>query len=390
MSQPQPAYQIITLNTLAFPKGGLPCCDLTGFPATCKLVSPHITLYYATRSHAEQAWQGIVGLIAPLLGPLQAGAAAVGSQEDRAKREYTVNRSKRTLIELCQQEAAKMLVNGRHELAVPGAVQALKFLKDTYGEGSIESVPAYLLLAEANLGLDKFRQCEEYLSLANWSVLKNPGCSDAIRSQLHRNFGKLYSAQGKLDQALQELAKDVYHSSLSVGPEHIDTSGGFFHMANLFYAQNKIDNALAFYDKVVDIWYESARAKRAQRRQARAKEDERGQRRRGRAKRAQRRRARAKEDALLLNLGVLTGAAASSRARAKKTRRRFVPGVLPRAAASSEGERSERKEDGLASEASAKKTRCRFVPGAPSTGLPASPPCCFVRGAPPLPPQKRG
>ena len=40
-----------------------------------------------------------------------------------------------------------------------------------------------------------------------------------------------------------------------MGPEHVDTSGGFFHMANIFYAQNKIDNALAFYDKVVDVWY---------------------------------------------------------------------------------------------------------------------------------------
>ena len=62
----------------------------------------------------------------------------------------------------------------------------------------MEMVPPYLLLAEANLGLGRFKQAEEFLSLANWSVLKNPGCSNAVRSQLHRNFGKLYSAQGKL------------------------------------------------------------------------------------------------------------------------------------------------------------------------------------------------
>ena len=193
--------------------------------------------------------------IAALLGPLRSNAIIVGSQEDRAKREYTINTSKRALIDLCQQEASKMLVNQQFSLAIPGAVQALAFLKDIYGDGSIESVPPYLLLAEANLGLEKFQQCEEFLSLANWSILKNPNCSDAIRSQLHRNFGKLYTAQDKLDEALKELAKDVYHSSLEVGPEHVDTSGGFFHMANIFYIQNKIDNALAFYDKVVDIWY---------------------------------------------------------------------------------------------------------------------------------------
>ena len=26
-------------------------------------------------------------------------------------------------------------------------------------------------------------------------------------------------------------------------------------MANIFYSQNQIENSLAFYDKVVDVWY---------------------------------------------------------------------------------------------------------------------------------------
>ena len=248
-------YVIEPLNTLSFPKGHAPKCDLTGGPATCKLISSHITLHYATREHAEQAWHGIVHKIAHLLGPLKSGSAAVGSHEDRAKRLYATNLSKRALIDLCQQEASRMLVNQRYSLAIPGAVQALAFLKDIFGEESIESVPPYLLLAEANLGMAKFQQCEEFLSLANWSILKNPNTSHAIHSQLHRNFGKLYSAQGKLDDAVKELAKDVYHSSLCVGPEHVDTSPGYYHLGNIFYAQGRVADALAFYDKVVDVWY---------------------------------------------------------------------------------------------------------------------------------------
>ncbi|CAN0546739.1 unnamed protein product, partial [Ectocarpus sp. 12 AP-2014] len=55
--------------------------------------------------------------------------------------------------------------------------------------------------------------------------------------------------------ALDDLSKDVYCSSLEVGPEHIDTSAGFFLIANIFYAQRKVESSLAFYDKVVDIWY---------------------------------------------------------------------------------------------------------------------------------------
>ena len=83
-----------------------------------------------------------------------------------------------------------------------------------------------------------------------------------MRSQLHRNFGKLYSAQGKLAEALQELAKDIYCSSLEFGPEHVNTSGGYFCMASVFYSQHRIENALAFYDKVVDIWFKFLSAQR--------------------------------------------------------------------------------------------------------------------------------
>lgn len=254
MAQQTP-YRLLTLNTLAFPKGKLPRCELTGLPAAVQCVTPHITLYYATKEHAEEAWHGIMHKIAPLLGPLRAPSVVVGSEEDRAKREYTMEMSKKALIDLCTQEASKFLVAGRYELALPGAIQALAFLKDIHGEGAVEMIAPYLQLAEANLGLGRFQQAEEFLSLANWSILKNPDCSNNLRSQLHRNFGKLYSAQGKLDRALVELSHDIYCSSLEAGPEHIDTSAGYYHTASVFYAQHRIENALAFYDKVVDIWY---------------------------------------------------------------------------------------------------------------------------------------
>jgi hypothetical protein len=148
--------------------------------------------------------------------------------------------SKRALIDLCQQEASKFLVMRRYDLAVPGAIQALKFCQAEFGDGSLEMVPPYLLLSEANLGLGLLRNAEQFLNLANWAVLKNAGCGNAIRSQLHRNFGKLFTAQGKLSEALEELSKDIYCSSLEVGPEHIDTSAGYFLMGNVFYSERKV------------------------------------------------------------------------------------------------------------------------------------------------------
>lgn len=62
-------------------------------------------------------------------------------------------------------------------------IQALSFSKEIFGDGSIEMVPPYLLLSEANLGLGLLQSAEEFLSMANWSILKTPDCSSAIRSQ---------------------------------------------------------------------------------------------------------------------------------------------------------------------------------------------------------------
>lgn len=54
----QPGYRITPLNRLAFPKGKIPTCELSGRPATVACVTPAITLYYATEEQAEQAWHG--------------------------------------------------------------------------------------------------------------------------------------------------------------------------------------------------------------------------------------------------------------------------------------------------------------------------------------------
>lgn len=59
---PQPGYRITSLNRLAFPKGKVPKCELSGTPATVACTTPNITLYYATEEHAEQAWHGKVAL----------------------------------------------------------------------------------------------------------------------------------------------------------------------------------------------------------------------------------------------------------------------------------------------------------------------------------------
>lgn len=250
-----PGFELLPVNMLAQPKDVKLVCEMTGAPATIQLITPYLTLYFATRTDAEIAWAGILHKIIPLLGPIRTAPAVIGSEEERQRRQYTLEVSKRALIDLTKNEAANLLARGQYQLSIPGAQQSMTFIKDVHGDQSVELVPAYLLLAEANLGLRRYKAAEEFLSLANWSVLQNPECSNLIRSQLHRNFGKLYAGQGKHVEALKQLAHDVYFSSLEVGPEHVDTAAGYFHMANIFSSQNRVENGLAFYDKVVDIWY---------------------------------------------------------------------------------------------------------------------------------------
>ena len=56
------------------------------------------------------------------------------------------------MIHLTRTTGQKLLFEGKHEQAVPAAMQALKFAIDVYGLSSIELVPSYLILGEASTG----------------------------------------------------------------------------------------------------------------------------------------------------------------------------------------------------------------------------------------------
>jgi tetratricopeptide (TPR) repeat protein len=176
------------------------------------------------------------------------------SEDERLKLEQGLHKAKRALIDVKRLEATSHLVHGDFDAAALEAGRALKLSLDVFGPGKIELVSCHLLLAEANLGLGRQKFTAEYLARANWCILKNPDCSNRLKSQLYRNFGKLYASQGKYDEALRQLANDIYFSSLQSGPEHVDTAGGYYYMATVFYLQSKVDSALGMCDKVVEIW----------------------------------------------------------------------------------------------------------------------------------------
>jgi len=75
-----------------------------------------------------------------------------------------------------------------------------------------------------------------------------------MMSNLQRNFGRLYAAQQRYNEALQAFATDIYHSSHEFGPENIRSAPSYFHMGRVFQCHQKSDRVGSFYTKVVDIY----------------------------------------------------------------------------------------------------------------------------------------
>ncbi|PKK18335.1 zinc finger, MYND-type containing 12 [Columba livia] len=73
-------------------------------------------------------------------------------------------------------------------------------------------------------------------------------------SRLQRGLGQLRVAEGNLQQALHHLASDVYLASSTFGLKSLEAAMGYFHMANVFFRQNKMDIANSLYAKVTALW----------------------------------------------------------------------------------------------------------------------------------------
>ncbi|VFV41041.1 zinc finger mynd domain-containing [Lynx pardinus] len=238
---------------LAVPKGRRLCCEVCEAPAERVCTACTVT-YYCGVVHQRADWDSIHEKICQLLIPLRTTMPFYNSEEERQHGLQQLRQRQKHLIEFCYTVAQKYLFEGKHEAAVPAALHSLRFRMNLHGLSSVELVPAYLLLAEASLGLGQTVQAEEYLSQAQWTVLKSMECSYAIQSLLHRNLGLLHIAKENYEEARYHLANDIYFASCAFGTEDIRTSGGYFHLANIFYGLKKLDVADTLYTKVSEIW----------------------------------------------------------------------------------------------------------------------------------------
>lgn len=155
---------------------------------------------------------------------------------------------------------------------------SLTIKQKVFNEKSIELLPAYFILAEANIGLGgaKLKKAEEFLIAANWNLLKSgqAGAGDegraggdetlVTREELDRynaslniTFGRLFMAQNRPnahDKALEKLTRGIYQECVEHGPESIYLCKSYFYMGQLNQMSRQLINSKAFFQKIIQIW----------------------------------------------------------------------------------------------------------------------------------------
>jgi hypothetical protein len=143
--------QMLAINPLSNAKGTSRECELCGKPAHLQCKNCRVT-FYCDMEHQQLDYKGIHQQICNMLPPLRAPVPILGSDEERLNRNEKTKAQQISLFNISKKQATRLLFEGKYSLAIPAALEALKFSITCYGSNSIEIVPSYLLLGEASIG----------------------------------------------------------------------------------------------------------------------------------------------------------------------------------------------------------------------------------------------
>jgi len=227
-------------------------CEICGNLADRKCEECQVT-FYCCSEHQSLDWESIHEKCCGMLKELRSANKCVSEDERKkhAKREAELTRS---LLKKCLRQSEQLLMKQEHEFAIPASLQSLKCAKRIFGKDDIRLVPILLTLSRACLGASRMKQSEQFLSMSKL-IMHQSKCNDfLLKSQFHRLYGRLHAMSNRFEKALQELAYDIYFSSLAAGPQHIRTAAGFYQISQVLLKQQKTESALEFYSKIVAIW----------------------------------------------------------------------------------------------------------------------------------------
>ncbi|KAM4563842.1 zinc finger MYND domain-containing protein 12 isoform 2-T2 [Odontesthes bonariensis] len=224
-------------------------CELCQREANLQCTKCRVT-FYCDAEHQQADWVGIHERICQLLVPIRTQTLSLQQLSCIEKQ-----LKKAELSDICRLVAQSKLSQGKHQEALPAAQFCLRCSIDVHGPNTVQLVPAFLLLADANMGLGNLALVAELLSQAEWAVLKSPECGHSIRHRLHRSLGRLHTATGNLEAALLHFANDIYFASEECGLDSTVTCHGYFLMADVFIKQGKMPIVRSLYAQVAYTWH---------------------------------------------------------------------------------------------------------------------------------------
>lgn len=256
-----PGIVFTSVSQLSAPKNVLLLDEISGQPAIIQLELAGLQYFYASLESAELDY-GILRHIALLLAEAQVEKSAGDTHAGRAIHAARGRQALEKSAEICIEYSKSKIFEKEYEDANPAALRGLRIMRSLYGNEVMELVPAYLIFAEACLGLNRAAQTEELLATTALILSrdKNKGC-DALRSQLYRIYSKLRVVQGKYSEALDYAAKDIYYASRYGGPEGLISAEGYYQLGEIFLAMDGPkcrDSALACFDQTVAVYYKHA------------------------------------------------------------------------------------------------------------------------------------
>jgi len=144
------------------------------------------------------------------------------------------------------------MINDQYEDAnkIVYDTMSLTIKQKIFNQKSIELLPAYFILAEANIGMGgtKLKKAEEFLIAANWNLLKSGQSGgdgggddtlvakdelDRFHASLNITFGRLFMAQNRpngYEKALEKLTRGIYQECNEHGPESIYLCASYFYL----------------------------------------------------------------------------------------------------------------------------------------------------------------
>uniref|UniRef100_A0A8C7XR00 Zinc finger MYND domain-containing protein 12 n=1 Tax=Oryzias sinensis TaxID=183150 RepID=A0A8C7XR00_9TELE len=224
---------------LAFPKGMKKVCELCQSPACLQCAMCTAFCYCGHAEHQRADWVGIHERICKLFVPIRTPAHLLINTDFNLM-----------VIEICTLVAQSKLFEGKHQEAWPAALLCLRYTEDVHGPQSVHQAHAFLLLAEANIGLGNLALAAELLSQVEWVLLETPECRNSLLQRLNGNFGCLHAATGNLEDARFYFANDV---NIFFGVNSTFTAGSLFLMVDVFAKMKKTVITRSLYQEIRSV-----------------------------------------------------------------------------------------------------------------------------------------